>query len=84
MFVNHSNREKAAAAWAPEPPAWVKVLAEACDRTNQRAVADQLGKSGGYVSAASLPSSSRSSARTAPAAAVTVEGGMGSIVPLIM
>lgn len=50
MFVNHSNRDKAATAWAPDVPAWIAVLAEACDRTNQRAVAEQLGKSAGYVS----------------------------------
>lgn len=45
-----TNRDKALAAWAPETPAWVLLLADACDRTNQRSVADTLGKSGGYVS----------------------------------
>ncbi|KQO58863.1 hypothetical protein [Sphingomonas sp. Leaf257] len=50
MFVNHSNRDKALSAWGADAPAWVLVLADACDRTNQRAVASQLDKSGGYVS----------------------------------
>ncbi|WP_343526928.1 hypothetical protein [Sphingomonas sp.] len=38
------------AAWGVDAPAWVLVLADACDRTTQRMVAEQLGKSGGYVS----------------------------------
>jgi len=51
MFGNvNSNRTKAIAAWTAEAPAWVLVLADACDKTSQRAVADQLGKSSGYVS----------------------------------
>lgn len=51
MFGNvNTNRTKAVAAWGADAPAWVLTLADACDRTNQRAVADQLGKSGGYVS----------------------------------
>lgn len=54
MFVNHNssatNLAKAAAAWAPDMPEWVRLLASACDATNQRAVAEKLGKSNGYVS----------------------------------
>lgn len=45
-----TNRERAAAAWAPEVPAWIGLLAGAADATSQRAVADRLGKSAGYVS----------------------------------
>ncbi|UIJ46920.1 winged helix-turn-helix domain-containing protein [Sphingomonas cannabina] len=50
MFANQTNLDKAHAAWGADLPEWVKILAEACDRTNQREVADRLGKSGGYVS----------------------------------
>lgn len=51
MFGNvNNNRTKALAAWGVDAPQWVLVLAEACDRTNQRAVARQLDKSSGYVS----------------------------------
>lgn len=54
MFVNHaagdSNLGKARLAWGAAMPAWVKLLAEACDRTSQREVAARLGKSGPYVS----------------------------------
>lgn len=31
-------------------PEWVRLLAEACDKTNQKSVAEKIGKSGGYVS----------------------------------
>ena len=31
-------------------PAWVRLLASACDADSQRAVAEKLGKSGGYIS----------------------------------
>jgi len=44
------NREKALAAWAPLPPEWVKKLADACDATSQRIVADKIGLSSGAVS----------------------------------
>lgn len=50
MSLNLTNRDKAVIAWRPDAPAWVLLLAEHCDRTNQRAVADRLGKSSGYVS----------------------------------
>ncbi|GAN14137.1 hypothetical protein I6G65_15995 [Sphingomonas paucimobilis] len=51
MFGNlNNNRTKAVAAWGADAPAWVLVLADACDRTSQRGVADQLGKSSGYIS----------------------------------
>lgn len=47
MSVNHT---KAIAAWGVDMPEWVRLLASACDTTSQRAVAEKLGKSGGYVS----------------------------------
>lgn len=50
MSGNLNNRERAAIAWAPEPPPWVLLLADACDRANQRQVGDRLGRSSGYVS----------------------------------
>lgn len=50
MPVNQTNRERAEAAWGSTPPEWIAVLARACDATNQRAVADRLGASSGYVS----------------------------------
>lgn len=46
----NSNRAKASAAWSPDCPPWVLLLADACDRTSQRIVADKLARSGGYVS----------------------------------
>lgn len=51
MSVNQdTNVAKARAAWGPGIPAWVLMLATACDRSNQRAVAERLDKSSGYVS----------------------------------
>lgn len=50
MSLNHTNIERAEAAWGPEMPRWVRLLASACDVTNQRAVGDRLAKSSGYVS----------------------------------
>lgn len=47
---NSVNLDNARAAWGGDLPRWVAMLATACDRTNQRAVADVLGVSGGYVS----------------------------------
>lgn len=37
---------KANAAWGASPPRWVALLAAACDRSSQRAVADQLSAAG--------------------------------------
>lgn len=45
-----TNRERATAAWGAEMPAWVGLLASAADATNQRLVAEKLGRSSGYVS----------------------------------
>ena len=45
-----TNVQRAIAAWGVDMPAWVRLLASACDTTNQRQVADRLGKSSGYVS----------------------------------
>ena len=45
-----TNLQRAAAAWGEDMPAWVRLLAGACDAANQRSVGDRLGKSSGYVS----------------------------------
>ena len=50
MPVNLTNIERATVSWGADMPRWVRLLASACDATNQRLVADRLGKSGGYVS----------------------------------
>lgn len=55
MSANHvpagpSNLMRATAAWGAGMPAWVQLLASACDTTSQRRVADVLGKSSGYIS----------------------------------
>lgn len=52
MFANHnlSNSSRAIAAWGDPLPEYIRLLAEACDRQTQTAVAAKLGKSGGYVS----------------------------------
>lgn len=44
------NLDRAIVAWGVDMPSWVKLLANACDRTNQKAVAERIGKSGGYIS----------------------------------
>ena len=48
MSVNQldTNLERALAAWGVEMPRWVKLLADACDRASQRAVADRLSAAG--------------------------------------
>lgn len=53
MASNHalvSNVAKATAAWGADMPPWVRLLASACDATNQRQVGNRLGKSSGYIS----------------------------------
>lgn len=45
-----SNVDRARTSWGADMPAWVGLLASACDAANQRSVADRLGRSGGYVS----------------------------------
>lgn len=53
MSVNHvppTNLARAQAAWGDDLPQWIILLARACDAGSQRAVADRLGKSGGYIS----------------------------------
>lgn len=52
MAANHlsTNIDSARAVWGDDMPAWVRLLATACDKDNQRIVADRLGKSSGYVS----------------------------------
>lgn len=49
-MADTTNHQRAVAAWCGQLPEWVKLLALHADRTSQRAVADRLGKSGGYVS----------------------------------
>ena len=44
-----NNVEKAIAAWG-EPPRYIMILAEHCDRSSQRRVADQAGLSSAYIS----------------------------------
>jgi hypothetical protein len=48
--ILQSNAVIAREAWGDQIPVWVATLARECDRTNQRQVAQRLGKSGGYVS----------------------------------
>lgn len=53
MSVNQAlltNVDRARAAWGADMPAWVRLLASACDVTNQRQVGEQLGKSSAWVS----------------------------------
>ena len=45
-----TNVARAALAWGTDMPPWVRLLASACDATNQRRVGDRLGRSAGYVS----------------------------------
>lgn len=45
-----SNVGRAIAAWGADMPPWVRLLASACDTTNQRQVGDRIGKSSGYIS----------------------------------
>ena len=45
-----TNLEKARAAWGTPLLDWVRTLAEACDRDNQRVVGERLGLSSGVVS----------------------------------
>lgn len=49
MSVNLSNQQRAASAWGNPMPEWVRLLAEACDRSSQGAVARELDRSNGYV-----------------------------------
>lgn len=50
MSANHTNVDRAVAAWGADMPRWVRLLAIACDQSNQRAVGDRLQKSSGYIS----------------------------------
>lgn len=45
-----ANMQSALAAWGDTMPNWIRLLAAACDLTNQRDVGEKLGKSAGYVS----------------------------------
>ncbi|SCW56038.1 hypothetical protein SAMN02927924_01355 [Sphingobium faniae] len=50
LNVSATNLERAAVAWGEDMPAWVRLLASACDTDNQRVVGERLGKSSGYIS----------------------------------
>ncbi|HEX7820654.1 MAG TPA: helix-turn-helix transcriptional regulator [Sphingobium sp.] len=53
MSLNHkivTNLARASSAWGTDMPRWVRLLASACDARSQRAVADRIGKSSGYIS----------------------------------
>lgn len=41
-----TNMARAVAAWGNDMPRWVTLLATACDKATQRAVADRLGNAG--------------------------------------
>jgi hypothetical protein len=45
-----ANIDTARTAWGEDMPPYVRLLASACDASNQRKVADRLGRSGGWVS----------------------------------
>lgn len=45
-----SNLDRARAAWGPNMPRWVQLLASACDATSQEKAGKQIGRSGPYVS----------------------------------
>lgn len=45
-----TNIGRASTAWGPDMPRWVRLLASACDSSNQRSVGERLGKSSGYIS----------------------------------
>ena len=45
-----TNRETAFEAWGNDPPAWIIILAEACDTSNQTQVAKRLGRSSPFIS----------------------------------
>lgn len=51
MSANHaSNLDRAVSRWGPDLPAWVRLLASACDASSQRLVGERLGLSSGTVS----------------------------------
>ena len=52
MFANHeaSNVDRALTGWGSPLPDWVRLLAEACDRSSQGAVGERLGTNGPFVS----------------------------------
>ncbi|WP_336958707.1 hypothetical protein [Sphingobium aquiterrae] len=45
-----TNLERAVAGWGTDMPAWVRLLATACDATNQRIAGERLDASSAYVS----------------------------------
>lgn len=45
-----TNAERAAMVWGDPPPRWVRLLAEACDRSSQRAVGEKIGRTGAWIS----------------------------------
>lgn len=49
MSGNLNNLDRAIAGWGADLPAWIRMLANACDRTSQRQVAERIGKSHPYI-----------------------------------
>ncbi|MEQ5870221.1 hypothetical protein J4E08_09955 [Sagittula sp. NFXS13] len=45
-----SALDKATSGWGVDMPAWVRALAEECDRTSQNKAAARIGRSGSLVS----------------------------------
>lgn len=45
-----SNYQRARLAWGDTMPDWILRMAQECDRTNQRSVADRIGQSNATVS----------------------------------
>ena len=50
MTAHQPNMAKALSAWGGDPPRYIILLAEACDTSSQRRVADKISLSSAYVS----------------------------------
>ena len=48
--VTITNIQRAIAGWGEDMPAWVRLLAEAADRSNQRLAGEQISRNSGVVS----------------------------------
>lgn len=48
-MTNKANRAQAEAHWGRMMPEWIAALADECDRTTQRAVADRIGYSASVI-----------------------------------
>lgn len=54
MPVNETNAARALAAWGPEVPRFISLLAQACDGSSQRNVADKIEAAGFNCSSATI------------------------------